>query len=163
VRRVPTVEHVLWTLAVISVSVGAASLRVDARAADSGIRSLLAAPEPLRSDASDSLEVSASAIVERDPFRVQRRPATVRFDPTGERGEAIAPPRPPRPMLSLKGTIGGPPWAAILEGVPGHDAALLVRSGDVVGELKIRFVLRDTVVVQGPDTTWRLTVRRPWQ
>jgi hypothetical protein len=40
---------------------------------------------------------------------------------------------------------------------------VLVRQGDAVGDLKIRVVGRDTVVIQGADTTWRLTLKRPWQ
>ena len=157
-------ERALWTLAVVGASFGAVALRVDTVTVDPGIRSLLTAPAELRVLAPDSLERSARAIAERDPFRLRRRPATVRFDATGQSGfSSEPPPRPPRPLLSLKGIIGGPPWAAILDGVPGRDGALLVRTGDVLGDLRIRVVVRDTVVVRGPDTTWRLTVRRPWQ
>jgi len=47
--------------------------------------------------------------------------------------------------------------------VPGRQGGTLVKSGDRLGDLRIRSVTRDQVVVQGADTTWRLTVRRPWQ
>ena len=58
----------------------------------------------------------------------------------------------------------GPPWQALLEGVPGREGtAVVVRRGDVLGDLRIRDVTGTTVTVVGPDTTWRLTVRKGWQ
>jgi len=58
--------------------------------------------------------------------------------------------------------VFGPPWQAVLEGIPGKQGSVVVRVGDVFGELRIRSIRRDTVVVQGADTTWKLTVRRTW-
>jgi hypothetical protein len=78
--------------------------------------------------------------------------------------EGLAPPEPkaPRPTLVLRGIIGGPPWSAILEGIPGRQGSVVLRRGDTVAALVVRAVRRDTVVIEGADTTWRLTVKRSW-
>jgi hypothetical protein len=82
-------------------------------------------------------------------------------------GVAVAapppPPKPPKPHLAVAGILGGPPWTALLDSVPGRDGSVLVKRGDTLGGLKIRSVGRDTVVVQGTDTLWKLVVKRPWQ
>jgi hypothetical protein len=62
----------------------------------------------------------------------------------------------------LRGIIGGPPWSAILEGIPGREGSVVLRRGDTIAALRVRAVRRDTVVVEGADTTWRLTVKRTW-
>lgn len=111
---------------------------------------------------SDSTSAHSERIVASDPFRLVRRPSPIAYRPELE-GIAVAPPAPPKPPLMLAGTLGGPPWQAILEGVPGRDGALVVKTGDRVGDLTIRAVHRDTVVVAGLDTVWKLTVRRTWK
>jgi len=65
--------------------------------------------------------------------------------------------------LALAGIIGGPPWEALLTGLPGKDGSFLVRQGDVIDGFRLRSVGRDSVVVQASDTTWRLAVKSPWQ
>lgn len=111
----------------------------------------------------ESLSTAAARLVQHDPFRLDRHPTATPF-----RAELaavtppVAPPRPPHPMLLLAGVVGGPPWEALLDGVPGHDVGTLVKKGDVLGDLKIRSIERDTVVVQGVDTIWRLVLKHPW-
>jgi hypothetical protein len=112
--------------------------------------------------APDSLRAAAGAVVAHDPFRLERRPASVAYGPETENAANAPPPppRPPRPALAVGGIVGGPGhWAALLEGVPGRDGGVLVRRGDRLGDLLVRAVGRDTVVVSAPDTTWRLAVR----
>jgi hypothetical protein len=65
-------------------------------------------------------------------------------------------------VLVLAGTVGGPPWAALVEGIPGREGAVLVRAGDVLGTLTVRTVKRDTVTIQARDTVWRLSLKKPW-
>jgi hypothetical protein len=60
----------------------------------------------------------------------------------------------------LRGLVGGPPWNAILDGVPGHDGGFVVRAGDSVAGLKIRSVRRDGATIRGMDTTWILRLGR---
>jgi hypothetical protein len=119
----------------------------------------VAAQETPRSFAAESLRVAAAYLVETDPFRVDRRPSSVAYRPDLE-GAPPPPPRPPKPTLVLRGIIGGPPWEAIVDGVPERSTSTVLRQGDVVGALRVRAVGRDTVVIQGADTTWRLTMRR---
>ncbi|MDB4878329.1 MAG: hypothetical protein JWM41_4775 [Gemmatimonadetes bacterium] len=74
---------------------------------------------------------------------------------------ANAPPRV-RPVMTLKAIVGGPPWQAVVDGIPGQPPGVLVRQGTTLDKLAIRSVTRDSVVIQGPDTTWVLGFgRRP--
>jgi hypothetical protein len=95
---------------------------------------------------------------EADPFRLDRRPALVRYRPDLE--GVVPPPKPPKPTLVLEGLVG---HAALLDGVPGRSATVIVHARDTLGGLLIQRVSRDTVVVSSADTTWRLTLRHAWQ
>ena len=109
-----------------------------------------------------SFRESAGRIVARDPFRLDRRPAEVRFDPDPP---PPSPPAPSRPSIAppvLRGVLG-PPWRAVLEGVPGHDRPVVARVGSVFGEMVIARIGEDTVIVEMPDTSFTLTVRRTWR
>ena len=106
----------------------------------------------------DSIDTSARKVAETDPFRLERRPASIAYRPDLE--GVAPPPKPPKPQLVLEGLVGG---AALLDGVPGRTATMIVHVDDTLGGLRIRRVGRDTVVVSGADTTWRLTLRRVWQ
>ena len=59
--------------------------------------------------------------------------------------------------MTLKAIAGGPPWQALIEGIPGQSQAVLVQSGTVLDHLSIRAITRDGVIVRGPDTTWVLS------
>ncbi|MDB4878547.1 MAG: hypothetical protein JWM41_4993 [Gemmatimonadetes bacterium] len=62
--------------------------------------------------------------------------------------------------MTLKAIVGGPPWEAIVDGIPGQPPGTVVRSGSTLDKLAVRSVTRDSVVIQGPDTTWVLSFRR---
>ena len=115
----------------------------------------------------DSLETmlahAEDVIVTNDPFRLANAPASVRYNPnsddvTGASASAVAPPL--RPIMTLKAIVGGPPWQAIVDGIPGQPQGTLVRAGNAFDRLIARAVTRDSVVIQGPDTTWVLSFRR---
>jgi hypothetical protein len=106
----------------------------------------------------ESINVSARIVIASDPFRLARRPSPVAYRRDLE--GVTPPPKAPKPTLVLEGLVGD---AALLDGVPGHSATAIARVGDTVGGLRVRRIGRDTVIVIGPDTTWRLTVRRTWQ
>jgi len=119
---------------------------------------------PLARDAGQFARL-AGGIIASDPFRLDREPNPLRYDPDNPhvmQSGAAAPP-PQRPTLLLRAIVGGPPWEALLEGIPGRSGPSLVRPGDTLGDLVIRSVFRDTVVVAGLDTTWRLGIGRGWQ
>ena len=112
----------------------------------------------------DALESAEASIVSNDPFRLANAPATVRYDP----GDDLAPSAtgviqaaPLRPTMTLKAIVGGPPWQAVVDGLPGQPANTVVRAGAKYDKLVARSVTRDSVVIQGPDTTWVLSFRRP--
>lgn len=153
-------ELALWAVAVALAAIGVASALHAATGGDS--------VSPRALPAGRSLAAQAAAlpgpgeIVDHDVFRLVRRPSPVAYRPELE---GVAPPPPPpklRPPLALSGILGGPPWEALVDGFPGHDASLMVRKGDVVGTLRVRSVSADSVVIAGEDTTWRLGLRRSW-
>ena len=69
-------------------------------------------------------------------------------------------PAPPKPKLVLRGIVGGPPWDAIIEGLPNREGSFVLRSGDSVSGLKVRSVRADRVTIRGMDTTWILKLDR---
>lgn len=112
------------------------------------------------------LDRAAQLVVDRDLFRLERRPSPIPYDPSSD-GAVRATPQPPKPRLVLIGLVGGPPWDALVEGFPMRSGSVLVRRGDVIGDSANRLTVvrlrRDTVVIVGMDTTWVLTLRRAWQ
>jgi hypothetical protein len=58
----------------------------------------------------------------------------------------------------LRGIVGGPPWQAIVDGIPGIPDGSVLKAGQTFEKYVIRSVSKDTVIVQGPDTTWHLTL-----
>jgi hypothetical protein len=106
----------------------------------------------------DSLGAAADNTVTNDPFRLVNRPASVRYEVRLEAGGAMAAPPAPRPQLVLRAIVGGPPWQAVVDGLPGQQPGVIVRSGDSYDKITVRSVGRDTVVIQAKDTTWKLTL-----
>ena len=111
---------------------------------------------PVSTVTADSIDY-ARFVIENDLFRLANAPADVRYTLATEGMPGVQQPSGVRPQLVVKAVIGGPPWQAMLEGVPGS-GPVVVRTGQVLGALTVRSVGRDTVVVQGPDTTWKLTL-----
>jgi len=116
-----------------------------------------AVPEAMRRVSAESV----SAIVSRDPFRVERRPMRPAYDPL-RLAEQLAPP-PPRPALILAGVIDGAEPSAVIEGLPGIEGSRVMRVGDVVSGLQVRQIGNGRVTIVGMDTTWVLEVREPWK
>jgi hypothetical protein len=106
----------------------------------------------------DSIDAVARVVAETDPFRLDRRPTSVPYRPDLE--GVAPPPKPAKPVLVLAGLVGN---AAVVDGVPGHSETAIVHVGDTLGGLRIRRIGRDTVLISGADTTWRLTLRHAWQ
>lgn len=124
--------------------------------------------DPVRgAGGADSLEgVLADAedmIVSNDPFRLANVPAPTRYDPKFDgvsvAGAAVSLPAL-RPNMTLKAIVGGPPWQAVVDGLPGQPPGTVVRVGAAFDRVIARAVTRDSVVLQGPDTTWVLSFRR---
>jgi hypothetical protein len=109
----------------------------------------------------DSLDDAAARIVEHDPFRVERRPPDVAFG-TQAGGTSASTAAPAKPQLTVSGIVGGPPWAALLNGVPGHEGTVLVHAGDALSGFTVLAVHAASLTISGMDTTWHLTVNDPW-
>ena len=101
--------------------------------------------------------------MERDPFRVTRRPAAVLYDPVRISQPAI--PAPQKPALALVGIVwdSGKDPTALVEGIPGADGPRPVRRGETIAGLRVKAIKQDRVLITGLDTTWTLTVREPWR
>jgi hypothetical protein len=117
--------------------------------------------------AGDVIDDAAGATSDHDPFRLTREPSAVPYDAGQDGPPVTAPPPPPKPPLALSGIVG-PPWVAVLEGVPGRTGSVLAKPGDTLSRLPLTLLIlhriwHDTVVVRGADTTWTLTVRHPWR
>lgn len=157
-----SLEWLLWGLAGLLGATAAVSLRKVPALYEIPVRAMpSAATAPVFVDA-DSLRAAASSAVSRDPFRLERRPSAVAYL-AGLAQEAPSPPSaPPRPALLLAGIMGGPPWTAVVDGIPGASGSTVVRQGQVVVSLRVRRVTRDLVIIEGADTTWTLRLARPW-
>lgn len=114
-------------------------------------------PEP------DSLLAAAARVAEADPFRLDRRPADVPFGtPAASVTQPAPAPNVAKPSPLLSGIVGGPPWVALLDGIPGHDGSVMLRVGDTLGGITVRAVTASTATISGFDTTWKLSVKQPW-
>ena len=158
-------EALLWALALIFALVGWRRWRAAViRPSPAAVAVIPPAPDAGVPLTDDTRAAAARLVTGGDVFRLDRVPAPIGAPQAQLAGLPPAPPPPPRfrPPLAVSGIVG-PPWQAMLEGVPDHPSTVVVSPGDVLGPLRVRSITRDQVVVQGPDTTWRLTVRRPWQ
>jgi hypothetical protein len=144
-----------------AAAIGAGALRWRSASPPLFLRGTIAlahtAHQPPANDS--TLADAEDATVSNDPFRLANEPASVRFDPSLE-GESMSPAVPVvRPTLVLKAIIGGPPWQAVIDGIPGQPPGTIATPGARFDKLVVRSVTRDAVVVQGPDTTWSLAFK----
>jgi hypothetical protein len=162
------IDAALLALALVLMGVGAARWRSGMPQTAWAALNPGSAPSLRAGLGVDSMETLEAAIVDGDIFRIAREPAAVRFQAVGRQG-VNAGARPSangpgvRPAFVLRGIMGGPPWQALVDGIPGQAGATIVTAGATFDRLRVRSVLRDTVVIEGPDTTWTLTMRRGTQ
>ena len=158
-----TLEVVLWIGAVAMLATaGVRTWHARGGGSEAAVPGLPLVPRaPVRAVAA---ERSDGQIAAADPFRAVRHASPIAYRPELE---GIAPPppppKPPRPVLSVAGILGGPPWDALLDGIPGKDGSTMVHAGESIGGLTVRSITRDSVIVRGSDTTWRLALKRSWQ
>lgn len=107
-----------------------------------------------------SLRAAAETTVDNDPFRLSNSPPDIDATARSNGPRPAAPPRPSHPTLMLKAITGGPPWQAIIGGMPGQNGDALVTPGAAFGALTVQSITRDAVVVRAPDTTWTLSLKR---
>lgn len=96
------------------------------------------------------------------PFRLDRRPPSVRYGLPAVPPEPPQPPRPPKPLLQLTGIVWGAEPAAIVEGVPGVEGPSVFVVGQTTNGVTLTRLEKDRAELAGMDTTWVLKVRMPW-
>jgi hypothetical protein len=112
------------------------------------------------------LQQHADSLRQRNPFRLERSPTAQPFG-APEAAEAppgpVEPEAPQRPLPSVGGIVGGPPWKALIEGLPGHEAGVLLTVGEEWNGFRVRWVRRDSVMLVTPDTTLILALKQAWR
>lgn len=161
--RMHVVERCAWAVAVAALLAAAHSWYVISRPAEAPAPAIWPVSQPTHPIAADSLAVLTSRIVGSDPFRLDRKPADVAYGATPDSlaGRASTTPTAPRPPLALVGIVG-PPWRALVDGVPGHDGSMVLRAGQSVADLRVVAVSATAATISSLDTTWHLTVKRTW-
>ncbi|HXD23973.1 MAG TPA: hypothetical protein VN613_11505 [Gemmatimonadaceae bacterium] len=161
--RIIVLERCAWAVAVIALTSAVRSWYRISRPTDAPMPAIWPVSPPARPIAADSLGLLTSRIIDSDPFRLDRRPAAVAYGATPDTltDRASAPPAAPRPPLVLVGIVG-PPWRALVDGVPGHDGSMVLRAGQSVAGLRVRDVKAATTTISTTDTTWHLAVKRTW-
>ncbi|MDB4913989.1 MAG: hypothetical protein JWM95_1633 [Gemmatimonadetes bacterium] len=110
----------------------------------------------------DSLEAAMAVVARHNLFRSDRMAADVSTLSTPNMPMPMNAPMSNRPRLQLRGILGGPPWDALVEGIPGHDGAVVIRVGQSLSGITVKAVRHDSAFVAGFDTTWALSLRRTW-
>lgn len=119
--------------------------------------------EPPRDSAPAPLDSLAAAIVARNPFRPERGPAPIRYDPHGAAvAQEVPAPRPPRPTFVLRGIVQAEHARAVIEGFPGTNQPMAVQIGQRFGAFLIDEITMSGVTIRGADTTWILKMKVPW-
>jgi hypothetical protein len=138
-------ERALWALGLALTAIGGWSWSPSGTNAHEPAEGLATGSATGRQVTADR----ADLIIARNPFRTDRRPAARRF---GSEGPSTA--TAPAPPFQLAGILGGPPWQAVLEGLPGADGSTIVREGDSIGAWRVLRIEQRSLVVAGPDSTW---------
>lgn len=159
------VRMAMWSMAAATaVAAGIAWHQAIPRVASPSGRLPRTSPAPPRELDTTGLTDATGLLLRRNPFRIDHQPTLAKFDPWAPVtvGPPPAVPTPvARPVLSLIGLIGGPPWSAIVDGVPNRSGGVVLSQTDSGGAIRLLRVRGDTVTLAGFDTTYTLTYRRP--
>ncbi|HKS04925.1 MAG TPA: hypothetical protein VJR92_01320 [Gemmatimonadaceae bacterium] len=108
---------------------------------------------------SQALAQDGMKVVDANPFRLSRLPALARPTQTST-PQAAPPPVVHRPALTVIAIAGGPPWSAAIEGLPGAPSGILVREGDLHGDITIKSITGDSVTIAVRDSLMKFGLRR---
>ena len=86
----------------------------------------------------DILARAAESAIANDVFRTGRHPSRVAFGTVPIASAPVS--SPPRPHVTLGGIAGGPPWRAVLNGIPNYEGGTVVAAGDTLGGLRVRSI-----------------------
>jgi hypothetical protein len=79
--------------------------------------------------------------------------AELQAEPVGEVSVIEAP-----LAVKVKAIVGGPPWIAVLSGLPGVSGDRVVRIGDRFDAIQVRDISATTVEIAAPDSLRRFTL-----
>lgn len=150
----------LVALGLGAMGFGVANLRPRPEPVPRSPRSLASMPKGEVSDSADFVLLRLARTV--TPFRYGHRSPSSRYGLRPFTTALPAIPALPKPVLLLSGILWGREPAALVEGVPGQEGAVLMRTGDSVGPVRLVSISRDRARLKGLDTSWTLTVREPW-
>ncbi len=105
---------------------------------------------------------AATTLRDRNPFRIERAPTSLRFGSPPAVPEPVAA-ESQLPNLALAGIVGGPPWLALVEGIPGREIGAILVEGAELNGIRLERLRGDTAVLSGLDTTWVLLPKRAWR
>jgi hypothetical protein len=162
----------LWLAALALGGGAAAAFRDPAAPADAAVTASAAAPALPAATDRNRLRADAAVLRDRDPFRLARAPTAYRVGappplPAFPQATPLAAPEytpPPAPVqapLSVSGIVGGPPWQAVLENVPGAGRAVPLAAGEASNGVRVLWIRGDSVAVQTADGTSVLTLKQP--
>ena len=159
----PRHELFLWIAAVAFAGIAVVRVRSAGVPFSPETARSLRLPELTKPIPGDSLAALGDEVSENDVFRLARRPTRVAFDsrPAAQPSVPlpVMPNMPIKPVLQLKAIIGGPPWQGVVDGIPGQPPGTLIRIGDKFDRFTVKSIGRDTIVMQSPDSTYRLVLR----
>jgi hypothetical protein len=149
-------ERLLWTITLTAAVMTIGQLLFRSRPSLFGATPLPSMTGVRMYDAAQ-LKEAADTVAATNPFRLDRRPAS----PVPDAPPMASPtPQLPQLQLELNGVGGGPPWYAIVSGIPGRDGGVVVRAGDTLGGISIRSIKRDTLIVQTRESTMTFILKR---
>jgi len=157
-------ERILWSIGALCVVLAVVGWRYGVPTTGTATGAEPAATPTIMMFHDSQIAAAGQQTTTHNPFRLNRSPANVPFG-TPDVPPAPPPPPPPSPLatVALKGIVGGPPWRAILSGVPGRERNVVVNTGDTLGGIRIKQVRHDRIILADKDSAITLTLRRVWQ
>jgi hypothetical protein len=144
-------------IAITALALGVAHRRW-ARALPSGTIEVQRIPSIARAIAGATMtDEDESLLASRDMFRL---PLSDRSKRLAALPPSIQPMGTTHPTLTIKAIVGGPPWQAIVDGIPGQSQGAIVQAGATFGGIIIASVGRDSVRVRTADSAWTLFYRK---
>jgi hypothetical protein len=147
----------LWTLAIATGFAAVSAWKSAAAPAPVPTSWGTTSGSPAPTGTTPNLTVAVARLQERNPFRFDRRPAAVRYDPWQPPTAIATAQVASRTIPVITGILGGPPWLAVVEGLPGQESAVVLGIGERSSGHTVRAIRGDTVVIATEDTVFRLT------
>lgn len=153
-RTVPVPDLLLAAAAAAALMFAAARTRA-ALADTRSPQTPVAPPAPVRSE----IAVSRGVGFQRSPFRIGR----VAQHAAGDAAVGTLDAPPAIPEIGVRAIVGGPPWRAVLTGLPGTPSPRVVQLGERFDPVRVVAIEADRVRLVAGDSTWVVLLpgRRP--